>query len=107
MRLQLRNLFVLPRARALSPERDGNGQVLRLEIDGLVCALCAGRVRAALAGLPGVTSARVDLATGTAVVRACIPLSPQSVQEAVQGRVIFPWARRLLATIPWLGRGQT
>ncbi|WP_238181976.1 heavy metal translocating P-type ATPase [Methylobacterium trifolii] len=38
-------------------------------VEGMTCASCLGRVEAALAGVPGVTGASVNLATGRAVVR--------------------------------------
>ncbi|HID73679.1 MAG TPA: heavy metal translocating P-type ATPase, partial [Thermoplasmata archaeon] len=40
-----------------------------LRIDGMHCASCQGRVEGALAALPGVLDARVDLAAETALVR--------------------------------------
>ncbi|MGR3627197.1 MAG: heavy metal translocating P-type ATPase [Limimaricola sp.] len=41
---------------------------VRLRIDGMSCASCAGRVERALAAVPGVIAARVNLATETAEV---------------------------------------
>ena len=41
-----------------------------LQIDGMTCASCAGRVEKALARVDGVVSAEVNLATETAQVRA-------------------------------------
>ncbi len=42
---------------------------IRLEVDGLSCASCAGRAEAALAAVPGVQAAAVNLATERAQVR--------------------------------------
>ena len=42
---------------------------LSLAVDGMTCASCAGRVEKALARLPGVESAQVNLASETAQVR--------------------------------------
>jgi P-type Cu+ transporter len=42
---------------------------LTLAIDGMTCASCVRRVERALASVPGVTSASVNLATGQAIVR--------------------------------------
>jgi Cu+-exporting ATPase len=39
---------------------------VRLEVDGMTCASCVGRVERALKAQPGVTSASVNLATGIA-----------------------------------------
>ncbi|KQP09950.1 ATPase [Methylobacterium sp. Leaf99] len=40
-----------------------------VEVGGLSCASCVGRAERALAGVPGVTAASVNLATGRATVR--------------------------------------
>ncbi|HEX7383930.1 MAG TPA: heavy metal translocating P-type ATPase, partial [Burkholderiaceae bacterium] len=44
-------------------------QTLRLAIEGMTCASCVARVEKALARVPGVTSAQVNLATESAEVR--------------------------------------
>ncbi|HSN33271.1 MAG TPA: heavy metal translocating P-type ATPase [Ideonella sp.] len=44
-------------------------QTLRLGIEGMTCASCVARVEKALARVPGVVSAQVNLATETAEVR--------------------------------------
>ncbi|NIR59654.1 MAG: copper ion binding protein, partial [Gammaproteobacteria bacterium] len=44
-------------------------QRLELRIEGMTCASCSGRVERALAGLPGVEAATVNLATERASVR--------------------------------------
>ncbi|MDQ3410531.1 MAG: heavy metal translocating P-type ATPase, partial [Chloroflexota bacterium] len=49
------------------PAPDPNGEVI-LPIDGMTCASCVGRVERALAQVPGVTSANVNLATEKASV---------------------------------------
>jgi Cu+-exporting ATPase len=45
-------------------------QTLALQVDGVSCASCVGRVERALAAVPGVLEADVSLATERAVVRA-------------------------------------
>ncbi|OOY13115.1 copper-translocating P-type ATPase [Thioclava marina] len=45
-----------------------SGGTARLEIEGMTCASCTGRVERALTALPGVTSASVNLATQSAQV---------------------------------------
>jgi len=57
--------------------------------------------------LPGVQAADVDLDAGTATVVADGPLEPQRAADAVRGRVIFSWARGLLARLPVPGKGRT
>jgi len=47
--------------------------VSRLQIDGMSCASCVGRVERALAGVPGVAEARVNLATESAEVAFAAP----------------------------------
>jgi Cu+-exporting ATPase len=44
-------------------------QTQELQIDGMSCATCVGRVEKALRAVPGVLEASVNLATGTAQVR--------------------------------------
>ncbi|UWQ19769.1 heavy metal translocating P-type ATPase [Jannaschia sp. M317] len=41
---------------------------VELEVDAMTCASCTGRVERALTAVPGVTAARVNLATGRATV---------------------------------------
>ncbi|NIV39058.1 MAG: hypothetical protein GWN58_59470, partial [Anaerolineae bacterium] len=41
-----------------------------LEIEGMTCASCVGRVEKALKAVPGVSEAEVNLATERATVRA-------------------------------------
>jgi Cu+-exporting ATPase len=53
-----------------NPEQIRSGlPVVTLEIDGMTCASCVGRVEKALLALPGVNSASVNLATQQATVR--------------------------------------
>lgn len=44
------------------------GAETRLEVEGMTCASCVGRVERALKAVPGVTGAEVNLATGSARV---------------------------------------
>ncbi|RYF53112.1 MAG: heavy-metal-associated domain-containing protein, partial [Comamonadaceae bacterium] len=44
------------------------GPPVRLQIEGMTCASCVGRVEKALKKVPGVASAEVNLATETAEV---------------------------------------
>ncbi len=44
-------------------------QMLKLSVDGMTCASCAGRVERALSAVDGVASASVNLASETAMVR--------------------------------------
>jgi len=94
---------ILPRRLLIEPQAavtrwDATEATLRIE--GLVCTACAARVRRRLERIAGVRSARVDLDRGEAFVTydpACI--SPKGVVAAVEGTVLFPTARRLLAAI--------
>ncbi|HMW43552.1 MAG TPA: heavy metal-associated domain-containing protein, partial [Plasticicumulans sp.] len=52
-------------------------QTLRLELDGLSCAACVTRVERALARVPGVRSASVNLATAQAEVQALAGVDAQ------------------------------
>ena len=54
-----------------------------LQIDGMTCASCAGRVEAALLKVPGVTLASVNLATEQATVQALSTVTPAALAAAV------------------------
>lgn len=53
--------------------------VVLLEVSGMHCASCSGRVRRLLEAQPHVTSASVSLTTETALVRITIPALPLTV----------------------------
>jgi Cu+-exporting ATPase len=57
---------------------------LRLDIGGMTCAACAGRVERALGKVPGVISAEVNLATEQATVDVRDGTPVQSLVEAVE-----------------------
>ena len=60
------------------------GGTLSLPITGMTCASCAGRVEKALAAVPGVTAATVNLATETAAVAVAPGLAATALVAAVQ-----------------------
>ncbi len=100
MRVKWRRLFIFPRARVLAFE----GRTAHLQVEGLVCDLCAARVRRGLLSLPQVREAQVDLEGGTATVHLQGPVADEALVRAVHRQVIWPWARCLLALVPFLGR---
>jgi Au+-exporting ATPase len=55
---------------------------LALSIEGMTCASCVGRVERALADVPGVTSAAVNLATERATIRGDV--EPSALVRAVE-----------------------
>jgi P-type Cu+ transporter len=57
---------------------------IELEITGMHCASCVARVERALAGVPGVATAAVNLATGRAFVTARSPLANEPLIGAVR-----------------------
>ena len=67
-----------------------------LAIEGMTCASCVGRVEKALAAVPGVTAARVNLATERATVEG--GAEAQALAAAV-ARIGYP-ARVIAATAP-------
>ena len=72
---------------------------LTLQVDGMSCASCVGRVEKALLRLPGVLSASVNLASNTArVQRLAGTASDASLRQAVQAAGYS--ARMLDATGP-------
>ena len=66
-----------------------------LPISGMTCANCAARVEKALAGVPGVVSATVDLATEKATVAGKVEAAAltAAVERAGYGVVISELAR--------------
>ncbi|AWV02636.1 heavy metal translocating P-type ATPase [Burkholderia sp. JP2-270] len=57
---------------------------IELDIDGMTCASCVSRVEKALAKVPGVTRASVNLATERATVDAAADVSAARLAEAVK-----------------------
>lgn len=69
------------------PEAPLTTHSLSLPIEGMTCASCVGRVERALGAVPGVASARVNLATGRAEVSGTADLAAlaDAVQQAGYG----------------------
>jgi Cu+-exporting ATPase len=61
-----------------------SASTLRLHVNGMTCASCAGRVEKALKAVPGVREASVNLATDEAAVRVDPSLDPAALAAAVQ-----------------------
>jgi Cu+-exporting ATPase len=57
---------------------------LRLDIEGMSCASCVGRVEKALLKLPGVSKAEVNLATESAQVSLLAGTDPETLLQAVR-----------------------
>lgn len=57
---------------------------LELPVQGMTCTSCAGRVEKALAKVPGVRSAQVNLATESVHVQADVPLDVAALAESVE-----------------------
>jgi P-type Cu+ transporter len=60
-----------------------NAAEITLQVGGMTCASCVGRVEKALKALPGVLSASVNLATERASVQALPTLSAATLAQAV------------------------
>ncbi len=59
-------------------------QEIALPIEGMTCASCVGRVERALAKVPGVNAAAVNLATERASVQADATVDPQALIRAIE-----------------------
>ncbi|WP_176118547.1 heavy-metal-associated domain-containing protein, partial [Burkholderia stagnalis] len=57
---------------------------IELDIDGMTCASCVARVEKALANVPGVTRASVNLATERATVDAEAGVTTARLVDAVK-----------------------
>jgi P-type Cu+ transporter len=64
--------------------RPGSDGVVDLRISGMHCAACVGRVEQALAAVPGVADASVNLATERARVRLAEPVPDERLAVAVR-----------------------
>jgi len=73
-----------PAPRSVVPEAGAGGEAhLTLEITGMTCASCVRRVERALAGVPGVTAAAVNLAAESADVTLSRPADAGPLIAAV------------------------
>ncbi|WP_019995538.1 heavy metal translocating P-type ATPase [Aureimonas ureilytica] len=63
---------------------EGAAKVLRLDIEGMSCASCVGRVERAIAAVPGVSSASVNLVAERADVTFAGPVDGAAVLHAVE-----------------------
>jgi Cu+-exporting ATPase len=66
------------------PPTDSRDAPLELDIGGMTCASCAARVEKALARVPGVASASVNLATERAAVQLDAARTPDEIDRLVQ-----------------------
>ncbi len=69
---------------AVAPPPPAAGDPIRFGVTGMTCASCAGRVERALAAVPGVRAASVNLATEAATVETDGSVSAARLAEAVQ-----------------------
>ncbi len=69
---------------AAPPAVPASANRLSLAVEGMNCASCAGRVERALAALPRVSGADVNLATGRAEVLFDGPADPRAAVAAVR-----------------------
>ncbi|KAB8059552.1 heavy metal translocating P-type ATPase [Janthinobacterium sp. FT14W] len=71
-------------ANSSPPPSAGAAHAQALAIEGMSCASCVGRVEKALAAVPGVTQASVNLATEMAKVTSSTPIPLATLQAAVE-----------------------
>ncbi|WP_081063978.1 heavy metal translocating P-type ATPase [Burkholderia cepacia] len=69
---------------ALAPSSPAAPASIELDIDGMTCASCVSRVEKALAKVPGVTRASVNLATERATVDVAPDVTAARLAEAVK-----------------------
>ena len=72
-----------------------------LDIEGMTCASCVGRVEKALAKLPGVTQATVNLATEKASIRALALGEVQDLARRALGCRSAAEVRQLVRDAPF------
>ncbi|MBW3507958.1 heavy metal translocating P-type ATPase [Janthinobacterium sp. NKUCC06_STL] len=67
-----------------SPPPPAAAHAQALAIEGMTCGSCVGRVEKALAAVPGVTQASVNLATEVAKIKSDTPIPLATLQAAVE-----------------------
>ncbi|WP_081057507.1 heavy metal translocating P-type ATPase [Burkholderia diffusa] len=73
-----------PRAATATTALPAPAASIELDIDGMTCASCVSRVEKALAKVPGVTRASVNLATERATIDAAPDVSASQLADAVR-----------------------
>ncbi|WP_321806005.1 heavy metal translocating P-type ATPase [Burkholderia sp. BCC1993] len=73
-----------PPVTATASPATATAATIELDIDGMTCASCVSRVEKALAKVPGVTRATVNLATERATVDAAADVSASQLADAVR-----------------------
>ena len=104
LRIHPRRLAVAPALRVI----ERSGTTTRVALEGLVCGVCAGRTRSALAAVHGVREVRVDLASGTAEVRhdAMVMPTEGALRNAFASVVVAPSGRRWIERMMSMSRGR-
>jgi len=64
-------------------DADAGLRQMRLPIEGMSCASCVARVERALRAVPGVADASVNLATGSATLRAAPAVTAGAIEQAL------------------------
>lgn len=105
MRIKPGRLFQRPQARIVREHApDPWPSRVWVEIDGMVCDICARRVRKGLESLDGVLQAEVDLDMGGAVLITSGKVTDEELARAIKGKVILSWARDALSRLNGGGR---
>jgi copper chaperone len=100
LRLKLRRALIEPAVTVLETRQLPGGAAATMQIDGLLCSLCASNVRRGLAGIDGVTKAQVSLDTGIAEIEYNpAPADRQALTAAVNRRIILRPLRRAIALV--------
>ena len=94
-------LLRAPGLRPCTPPDDQRPGRTTLAIEGLVCGLCAARARDALAAVPGVDEAGVDLRRGVVELRheRSKPPDARVLTRALDGVVVARGVRLALASL--------
>ena len=71
-------------APAATAATEKTGEALRLPIAGMTCASCVARVEKALAAVPGVQAASVNLATEVATIKRAPSVTMDALAKAVE-----------------------
>ncbi len=101
-------LLRAPGLRRCTPPHDRRSGYTTLAIEGLVCALCAARARDALAAVPGVDEARIDLRRGVVELYHARSKPPDArvLTRALDSVVVARGVRLVLAALAARASGR-
>jgi Cu2+-exporting ATPase len=80
-----KNKKITAQADMVEAEEEGDKNMTKtMNIEGMMCPHCSGRVKKCLEALDGVASAEVSHESGTAVIKLCGDISAEALAKVVE-----------------------